>query len=428
MYDDYRSVVANASLHDPGTIRAIVLHDVTRPIANLSYAIDRAIWGARPTGFHVTSVLLHVLNVVILFGLAWRLAVDREVGAEAERAEGVSTELVAFGSAALFAVHPMMTEAVGYISGRSEVLCATWFLLALQCSHRWIRDHGAAWAIGTIVLWIVALATKETAAMFPVVLAAYDWLHGPVVGKRTRIVTVHLPLLASALVVGLTRLAVLARVEHPGEVKVHWLYILMELDVVRRYVGLLVNPAGQAMFHDVSSIASVIQPASAGGHGIDRRHRRARLGVAATRATGELRPLLVSVPAGAVRRAHRVRPGRTDGRASSLPGELRNVPGRRHGHRVDRMVGRTGRLLNTLAGHGRAGDGAALVRRRNRGAQRHMGQSRDAVAGVGRSGSRSLSAAVVARRSAGGRLGVVAKPSYSSRLRFVCGLPSRSVI
>jgi hypothetical protein len=174
VYDDDRSVIVNTSLRDIGAIRAIVLHDVTRPIANLSYAIDRRLWGAGPTGFHVTSVLLHMLNVVLLFGLAWRLAHDREDGAEPERAANVRAELVACGAAALFAVHPMMTEAVGYISGRSEVLCATWFLLALLCGRRWIRDKGAAWAIGTVALWIVALATKETAAMFPFVLAAYD--------------------------------------------------------------------------------------------------------------------------------------------------------------------------------------------------------------------------------------------------------------
>ena len=34
-------------------MRAIVLHDVTRPMVNLSYAIDRAIWGAEPFGYHV---------------------------------------------------------------------------------------------------------------------------------------------------------------------------------------------------------------------------------------------------------------------------------------------------------------------------------------------------------------------------------------
>ena len=67
----------------------------------------------------------------------------------------------------------MMTEAVGYISGRSEVLCATFFLLAM------LSGAPAGCAVGRLArwaacdrsaLWVAALATKEIAAMFPFVL------------------------------------------------------------------------------------------------------------------------------------------------------------------------------------------------------------------------------------------------------------------
>jgi len=148
VYDDYHTVVANASIQRGAGFRAIVLHDITRPLTNFSYAIDRAIWGAGPFGFHVTSVLLHMLNVVLLFQLAWRLGQDRGTGGDGEQASPVSPEVVAFVAAALFAVHPMMTEAVGYVSGRSEVLCATWFLLGLLSGRRWIRGDDATVTAG----------------------------------------------------------------------------------------------------------------------------------------------------------------------------------------------------------------------------------------------------------------------------------------
>ena len=48
----------------------------------------------------------------------------------------------AFGAAAIWAVHPMMTQAVGYISGRSEVLCALFFLSALLLLHEWAFGRG----------------------------------------------------------------------------------------------------------------------------------------------------------------------------------------------------------------------------------------------------------------------------------------------
>src|SRR2546426_11639094 len=80
VYDDYRTIVENGSVQSPGSFRAIVLHDITRPIVNLSYAADRALWGAlwgaQPFGFHVTSVLLHMVNVVLLYQLASRFADD----------------------------------------------------------------------------------------------------------------------------------------------------------------------------------------------------------------------------------------------------------------------------------------------------------------------------------------------------------------
>src|SRR5439155_17873048 len=62
VYDDYHIVVENPSIRHLGNLRGILLYRVTRPIVNLSYAIDRALWGTQPFGFHVTNVLLHMLN------------------------------------------------------------------------------------------------------------------------------------------------------------------------------------------------------------------------------------------------------------------------------------------------------------------------------------------------------------------------------
>src|SRR5258708_2738414 len=159
VYDDYHTIVENTSIERLSNLRGIVLHDVTRPIVNFSYAVDRALWGAKPIRFHLTNVLLHVVNVILVFMLARRLAdqSDRAV-------------LMAFAAAMLLAIHPMMTEAVGYISGRSELLCATFFLPAFMAGRRWLRGDGIVWPVVTVALWCAALATKEIGAMFPFVL------------------------------------------------------------------------------------------------------------------------------------------------------------------------------------------------------------------------------------------------------------------
>ncbi|HEV3138913.1 MAG TPA: hypothetical protein VGY57_00285, partial [Vicinamibacterales bacterium] len=165
VYDDYPTMMGNASSAPAGDLHAIVTGDPARPMVSISYAFDRAVWGPGPFGFHLTSILLHVVNVVLFWQLAWSLTRNVRIAAAA---------------ASLFAVHPMMTEAVGHVSGRSEVLGATWLLAALWSAARWIERRGVGWAIGTVGFWTAAAETSETAAMSSVLIVACDWL------RRTR--------------------------------------------------------------------------------------------------------------------------------------------------------------------------------------------------------------------------------------------------
>src|SRR4051812_39163751 len=56
VYDDYRLIVENGALRRPIDLWGVIWHDVMRPVVNLSYALDAAVWGIRPLGFHVTNV------------------------------------------------------------------------------------------------------------------------------------------------------------------------------------------------------------------------------------------------------------------------------------------------------------------------------------------------------------------------------------
>jgi protein O-mannosyl-transferase len=250
VYDDYRTVVANQSIDPPIELRRVFWHDATRPIVNASYAVDRAMWGRQPFGFHLTSVLLHALNVALLFVLVRGLTAN-------------GSDVAAIAAASLFAVHPMMTEAVGYISGRAEILCAAFFLAALCTGRRWLTDGGAAWGLSTIVLWIAAIGSKETAGAFPVVLLALDslTLAGPPAEKRRRLFSIHLPLIATACAIAIARLVVLHR-EYPDQVAPKWSYVPLALDVLRRYLALLVNPTRQTIFHAVDMVNGFGDPRS----------------------------------------------------------------------------------------------------------------------------------------------------------------------
>ena len=134
VYDDHLIVVENPSITRLSDLRAIVLHDVKRPLVNLSYAVDYAIWGLAPFGYHATNLLLHLLNVGLLFAFARRAAADHDE--PSPRAFHNGRELaVAFTAASLAAVHPLMTQAVGYVAARADLLSGT-FVLAVLLRRR----------------------------------------------------------------------------------------------------------------------------------------------------------------------------------------------------------------------------------------------------------------------------------------------------
>ena len=78
VYDDFRTVLNNPSIEDVWEVSAIVYREMTRPVVNFSYAVDRAISGGSLLGYHVTNVLLHVLNVLLLFQVARRTVEDQQ--------------------------------------------------------------------------------------------------------------------------------------------------------------------------------------------------------------------------------------------------------------------------------------------------------------------------------------------------------------
>ena len=123
VYDDHDTVIGNRSLVD---LVQRPLHPRLQPVppagVNVSYALDRWLWDYRPFGYHLTNVALHAASVVLLY--AWiRRVLERR------RADGRRDGLPAFAGAAALCCPPVAdAKRSAYVSGRSEVLCAVWFL------------------------------------------------------------------------------------------------------------------------------------------------------------------------------------------------------------------------------------------------------------------------------------------------------------
>ncbi len=122
---------------------------VYRPLTILSFSIDYSIWGLWAPGYRLMNLVLHVLNGVLVFFVSYRL---------------LSSIPAAWAAAAVYLIHPVHTESVVGIVGRSELLSACLFMAA------WLlfRDRRTG---ATAVLFFLSLLSKESAITFPAIMA-----------------------------------------------------------------------------------------------------------------------------------------------------------------------------------------------------------------------------------------------------------------
>ena len=145
-----------------------------QPLPRLSHVLDYQLWGTNAEGHHATSVLVHALNVVLVFGFIWTL-----LGAAATlKAE--ERLAVALGVAVVFAIHPLQVESVAWMSGRTQLLCSMFGIGSLWAyvagTRRWV-----VWA-----LFVAALFCKPMAVSLPFAMLALDYFLLRQDGKLTR--------------------------------------------------------------------------------------------------------------------------------------------------------------------------------------------------------------------------------------------------
>ncbi|HET6179845.1 MAG TPA: tetratricopeptide repeat protein [Candidatus Sulfotelmatobacter sp.] len=130
------------------------------PLTWMSHALDCSLFRLSPAGHHFTSILLHAVNVVLLFLLLmW-----------ATRRMGPSLFV-----AALFALHPINVEAVAWVAERKNVLCTTFFLLAVWAYGWYAQKPGWKWYLAVAALFAAGLASKPMVITLPFLLLLIDY-------------------------------------------------------------------------------------------------------------------------------------------------------------------------------------------------------------------------------------------------------------
>lgn len=160
-FDDYNVIVDNPAVTNwPPDLSGL------RPLLKLSYALNWSV-GSAPIGFHLFNVLVHWLNAVLVLMLCHRLSSHYLPENAARHA--------ALAGALLFALHPVHTEAVTYISGRSSSLMTCLYLASLLAYDRGrVLDHRGWLWVASPLLFAAALLTKETALTLPLALLLWE--------------------------------------------------------------------------------------------------------------------------------------------------------------------------------------------------------------------------------------------------------------
>ena len=121
----------------------------------ITYAIDYQFTGLNPVGYHVSSIVFHAVTTLVLYCMILALT---------------GKSRVAFFAACLFAVHPVHTDSVAYISGRRDILSTLFYLLGFYCFLKARQKEKPYLLILVLAAYLLALASKEMAVTLPAMM------------------------------------------------------------------------------------------------------------------------------------------------------------------------------------------------------------------------------------------------------------------
>ncbi len=162
------------------------------PLTWMSHALDYSLWGLNPFGHHLTNVVLHAINTLLVVLLVMRLVEIYRKNAQIDVTpnsfiNGRTTLIIGTITGLLFGVHPLHVESVAWVSERKDLLCALFFLLSLSSytiyankSNEPIAGNSKRLRFNrqyffSLVFFVLALMSKPMAVSLPFVLLILDW-------------------------------------------------------------------------------------------------------------------------------------------------------------------------------------------------------------------------------------------------------------
>ncbi|MBI4929136.1 MAG: tetratricopeptide repeat protein [Bacteroidetes bacterium] len=162
-------------------------HPMYVPLTALSHSIVHYFAGMRPFLYHLVNVLIHLVNISLVFFFIQLLFKKTE------------TALIV---SLLFAIHTMQVESVAYVAGRRDILYASFFLLTLIFYLKYLMSNRKKFLIIGLIAFIFSLLSKGQAVMLPFVLIAIDWFYSRNIFSK-KVIIEKIPFFVLSLLFGL---------------------------------------------------------------------------------------------------------------------------------------------------------------------------------------------------------------------------------
>jgi protein O-mannosyl-transferase len=240
-----------------------LLTGTNQPLVDLSFALQFHFWKQSGSAFFIFNQIIHVLAALVLFAIV-RQTLNWK---ENQQHDDWATDLAAI-AATLWMVHPLQTESVAYLLGRSQSLMGLFFLLTVYAATRYFQSPTRLWLALCISVCALGMLCQPGMGVAPLTVLLYDRIF---IGKSLREIwqnrnKLYLGLSATWMILGVVLASAIKNPSVPGFDERHFSpgpYALTQPGVILHYLRLTFWPVGLVFDYDwpiAQDIAAIFFP------------------------------------------------------------------------------------------------------------------------------------------------------------------------
>ena len=292
-FDDIHHIVENPFVRDIQNTPRFFSHPemfsglegvrMYRPLLMVTHTLNYALGGLNVFGYHLLNNLLHAANAILIFLILFTLQGNSQAGrstSHTHESTGKDVYWTSLIGGLFFGLHTFNTQSVNYISSRSVLLVTFFFLLTFIYYIKAIdgksRSLSTIYYLAALLLYFLALLSKEIAITLPAILIVYEYLFNRersgrgLRGLTGRVLRYHIPFWAISLLYLYLRklllnsatinLTVKKFVYNEGETRSVFINILTQVKALVFYIKSFILPTGLSIEHDMVEASGLADP------------------------------------------------------------------------------------------------------------------------------------------------------------------------